>query len=464
LLRKNILFSLEEIRNYIVKFILNYKDKKYLSDNIFLKSSKLQLTNNKDLSPDKLFPEGIIKSEKVLLRKLSSKNSSLNLRRKFHTTSNTYKSSEDSEYLSWGGKKPKEYKANNLDYIMNYLDKSVQEEFFILLLSIKRQRRRQNNGNFFNIFNHNLTDYSIKFTIRPNKIVSNINKKYFEYFDFKTILSPYGIEKRNKDFDIRKFSFYSIYLRSNKVFTFLMPCEGGKVNINFNEDKLSSPLNKKIIPYVRKFVVLFLDPNCILLRSILKVYDKLIVPLLPYINPYILGKISHLKFIYSTLNNSSLVKLFLNIVLEDTILIASPINESNNSKKNQLLYKASASRKINLIKNKELYNLYRIHRNDSNNLISDNGISISRVKINEILTNLYMKELKGLNNQYTNNRSRKYNLKSKRIVAIYLITRLALAENVNNNYSKVITNFERSFYYIGSSINLDSRLKNHINR
>lgn len=113
-------------------------------------------------------------------------------------------------------------------------------------------------------------------------------------------------------------------------------------------------------------------------------------------------------------------------------------------------------KKLKLIKNKELYNLSCIHINDYNKLIAGNGKNMTSVKINEILENLYMKE--GLwkiweNNQYKG--SRKSHLNSKRIASIYLITK----GNENKEYSKEDFNFnvEICLYYIGSSINLESR-------
>jgi hypothetical protein len=221
----------------------------------------------------------------------------------------------------------------------------------------------------------------------------------------------------------------------------------------------------KIVAYNKKafLIVLFVDLNCILLRPILKVYDKLIVPVLPYVNSYILGKISHLKFIYFTLNNSSLVKLFLNLVLEESILIARPINEQTKTKTDKLFHKRRGLAGLAEKERKVLYNLYPIHRNDYNNLISDNSISLSRVKLTELLNLLYMRDGQGyeeniLNNQYTSNIISKNNLKSKRITAIYLITN----DNLSNRKEK--TDEEIGFCYIGSSINLESRLQNHIRK
>jgi hypothetical protein len=65
-----------------------------------------------------------------------------------------------------------------------------------------------------------------------------------------------------------------------------------------------------------------------------------------------------------------------------------------------------------------------------------------------------MKELKGLNNQYTHYIKNK----SKRITAVYLITKEKIY------HSKKMTDKLTDFYYIGSSINLESRLKDHISK
>jgi hypothetical protein len=414
---------------------------------------------------DNLLQERIIRASKNssisgnLSRKFSTRTLIIN-KRNFHTTPNTYKSNENCESMSFLGNislNKEEHKENTL-----YLDRSVQEKFVRKLLSIDLKNKYLDfrSENFINIYSQNLTGNFIYFSSRHDKIVSNLNIRnfeYFEYFDFKTM--PLLVGESNKDSPINYFSFYSIY--NNKVFAI----RGGReVSMILNDEypNYDYLLNKKkIVTYVPKYLVLFLDRNCILLRPILKLYDKLIVPL--KFNSYILEKISHLKIIYFALNNSSLVKLFLNIVLEESILIASLINESNKNNNNQEL----DTIRFSLIENKrkELYNLHRIHRNDYNNLVSGNsisGINISRVKINEILKDLYMKELKGLNNQgySTKNSTREKILKSKRITAVYLITK----DNISKPNRKEITNEEIGFYYIGSSINLESRLKDHISK
>jgi hypothetical protein len=269
-------FSLEEIRNYIMKFILNYKekDKKYNSDTILLQSNKKKWIDKKSLVQEKLLQEPTIHSGQILPLSLSRKFSTLK-RRHCHTTSN--KSNNNCESMSsvaLGGNIPlNKEKENtfNLD-----LEMSVPEKLVNIVLTINLNNKSVGvwSSNFINIYSQNLTGNPISFFINPNKIIRITSD--FEYFEFKTISSLEG--ERKKDYDISNFSYYSIY--NNKVFAIF----GGKEVFIFSNDsnylKDSSLLNKnKIIPYVKKFIVLFIDPNCILFRPILKVVDELIVPL-----------------------------------------------------------------------------------------------------------------------------------------------------------------------------------------
>jgi len=79
---------------------------------------------------------------------------------------------------------------------------------------------------------------------------------------------------------------------------------------------------KSVILYQKKSIIKFKNKNFMPLYPILKILDKLLVPLV--FTDYIKKHIQLNKFIYSRVPNYSLVKLFLNLELEKNIMIAKP--------------------------------------------------------------------------------------------------------------------------------------------
>jgi hypothetical protein len=84
------------------------------------------------------------------------------------------------------------------------------------------------------------------------------------------------------------------------------------------ENKYS--LNRNILLYQKKYIIKFINTKFMPLNPFFKISDKLLVPLI--FSDYLLKDIQLNKFIYSRVPNYSLVKLFLNLELEQTIKIA----------------------------------------------------------------------------------------------------------------------------------------------
>ena len=190
---------------------------------------------------------------------------------------------------------------------------------------------------------------------------------------------------------------------------------------------------KSVILYQKKSIIKFKNKNFMPLYPILKILDKLLVPLV--FTDYIKKHIQLNKFIYSRVPNYSLVKLFLNLELEKNIMIAKPDFDKGKVYKN--------------------YSLDSIILNENNTLLSgnfsnpyavlDNSFNKTRLLKNTswpAQSALILTKYKNINQSTDNNFQY-----GERYSGCYII--------IFNNLA------EKNCFYIGSSIQLANRISQH---